>query len=263
MKTSVRRKTIIIIIVVALVMAWPLYKLGTPLGRELSFWIGAPSQTEIAIWNYANENGLRYSDYPASLIQLLERNPETERFVFEYPIKKDNNAEVDLSAHKDSNGVPLFLQWDQRWGYQKYGDDVAGITGCGPLCLSMAAYYLTGSNEYAPDRMLSYAMENGYYASGYGSSWTLISKGAANLGFEVTELPLVKSRIFNNLEAGNPVICVMGPGDFTSSGHFIVMTGIENGMIRVNDPNSNENSQKLWNYENIENQIRILWAISN
>ena len=220
-----------------------------------------PTEAEITVHAYAQENDLRYSDYPDSLILLLERNPETTTFVLEYPLKKDRQPEIDLSEYAQSDAVPLFLQWDQRWGYQRYGDDVAGITGCGPLCLSMAAFYLTGSEEFAPDKMLSYAAKNGYYASGYGSSWTLISEGAAKLGFDVTELPLVKSRIFDNLKVGNPIICVMGPGDFTSTGHFIVMTGCEDGMIRVNDPNSVENSQTLWRYEDIEGQIRNLWVI--
>lgn len=263
MKTITKGKALLLILMAVLVLAWPLYKLGVVCSRELSFWLGTPTDAEITVRAYAQENDLRYSAYPDSLIQLLERNPETKTFVLEYPLKKDQQPEIDLSEYAQSDAVPLFLQWDQRWGYLTYGNDIAGITGCGPLCLSMAAFHLTGNDEYAPDKMLSYAAENGYYAPGYGSSWTLISEGAARLGFDVTELPLVKSRIFDNLEAGNPIICVMGPGDFTTTGHFIVMTGTEDGMIRVNDPNSVENSQTLWRYEDIESQIRNLWAIRN
>lgn len=263
MKTITKGKTLLLLVLILLILAWPVYRLGVIVSREISFYLGSPSQTERTIHAYANENGLRYSDYPADLIQLLERNPEAEAFVLEYPLKKDLQQAIDLSEYKGSNTVPLFLQWDQRWGYLPYGDHVAGITGCGPLCLSMAAFYLTGCEEYTPDKMLDFASDNGYYASGFGSSWTLISEGGPKLGFEVDELPLVKSRIFDNLEAGNPVICVMGPGDFTTTGHFIVMVGCEDGLIRINDPNSNANSQKLWRYEDIEGQIRNLWSISN
>jgi hypothetical protein len=53
----------------------------------------------------------------------------------------------------------------------------------------------------------------------------------------------------------------MGPGDFTSSGHYIVLSGCEDGLIRVNDPNSYQNSVKLWRYEDIESQFRNLWVI--
>ena len=54
----------------------------------------------------------------------------------------------------------------------------------------------------------------------------------------------------------------MRPGDFTTSGHFIVLTGVENGKIRVNDPNSKVNSEKLWDYDRLESQINNLWAFS-
>ncbi len=211
---------------------------------------------------YAEAHGLSLSDYPKSLIELLERNPETEKFVLEYPTAHTKTAAIDLSEYDKSETVPLFLQWDQRWGYQRYGNDVAGITGCGPLCLSMVAYHLTRDNAYSPDKMLTFALEGGYYVSGSGSSWTLISEGAVELGFSVQELPLDEGRIRTCLEDGIPVICAMGPGDFTSTGHFIVLTGWEDGGIRVNDPNSTVNSKKLWSYDKISGQIRNLWGIS-
>ena len=62
-------------------------------------------------------------------------------------------------------------------------------------------------------------------------------------------------------EANTPIICAMGAGDFTSSGHYIVLVGLKDGKYIVNDPNSPENSQKLWSYEQIEGQIRNLWVI--
>jgi len=231
------------------------------LWRDLSFDTTPHSQAEQTVKEYADTNGLRYSDYPESLIQLLERNPETETFVLEYPMKKDILPEIDLSEYENSETVPLFLQWDQRWGYIQYGSDVAGLTGCGPVCLSMAAYHITGDPAMSPDRIIQFALDNGYCIPGNGTSWTLISEGGVKLGLDVTEIPLVESRIYANLEVGNPIICVMGPGDFTTSGHYIVMVGLENGLIRVNDPNSIANSQKLWNYDDISNQIRNLWVI--
>ena len=214
-----------------------------------------------AVWAYAQEHDIPFRSYPESLIQLLERNPETERFVMEYPIYKDKTQEVDLSQYKSCDGVPLFMQWDQQWGYLTYGSDVAGLTACGPVCLSMAAWYLTQDDAYAPQQIIQFALENGYYSAGNGSSWTLISEGGVKLGFDVTELPLDENRILKNLEVGNPVICAMGPGDFTTSGHYIVLVGVQNGMIQVNDPNSRANSEKLWSYEQLKGQIRNIWAI--
>ena len=55
----------------------------------------------------------------------------------------------------------------------------------------------------------------------------------------------------------------MGPGDFTSSGHFIVLTGLnDDGTVRVNDSNSRINSKKSWDLDRIMGQIRNLWSYS-
>lgn len=212
---------------------------------------------------FAHSNGLSVSDYPESLIELLERNPETKDFVLSYPLEKDAIHGINLSEYEDSEAVPLFLQWDKRWGYKEYGSDVAGLTACGPVCLSMCAYYLTGDEAMSPDKIIDFAIENNYYVKGSGSLWTLISEGGEKLGLEVDELPLDKNTIVRSLENGNPVICVMGKGHFTTTGHFIVLTGVdENGNFTVNDPNSISNSSKSWSYETISGEIKNLWAVS-
>lgn len=230
--------------------------------RDISFYWQDRTETELKVKKYAEQMGISYGEYPGSLIELLERNPETEEFVLNYPFRdevQDSELDCDLSQ-----GVPLFMQWDRRWGYIKYGSDVVGITGCGPVCLSMAGYYVTGGDEaFVPEKVIEFSADSGYYEPGYGTSWTLISEGGVKLGLDVKELPLVKQKIVDNLEAGNPVICSMRAGDFTTTGHYIVLTAWEDGQFRVNDPNSHENSEKLWSYEQIEGQIRNLWAISD
>lgn len=230
------------------------------IAKEATFYWYDHTETELQVKAFAEENGLFFADYPKSLIALLERNPEAEAFVLEYPLYR--KAEYDLTEYADSAAVPLFLQWDQRWGYEVYGSDVIGITGCGPTCLAMVGYWLTGEETFRPERVAAFAEENGYYAAGYGSSWTLISEGGIKLGLDVKELPLDQGVMERELEAGKPIILAMGPGDFTSSGHYIVLTGVVDGVFSVNDPNSRENSQKLWSYEDIADQIRNIWAIS-
>lgn len=215
---------------------------------------------ERKIEGFAKKNGLSLADYPQSLIELLEHNPETEEFVLNYPLLKDTKQAFSLNEYIDTSSVPLFMQWDTRWGYTKYGDDVMGITGCGPTCLSMVAVYLLGDTTYDPAYMAAFSIDNGYCVTGNGTAWTLMSEGSALLGLDVTEIPLDEQRIMDNLQVGNPIICIMGPGDFTSSGHFIVMTACEDGKIAVNDPNSHKNSEKLWEFDDIKEQIRNLWV---
>lgn len=253
-----KRKNTGCCLLILLILGLSIWRLGTiPQVPEP----GTYGEADRVIAAFAEEQGLTLSNYPQELRELLQRNPETEDFVLHYPLEKDDPIHVDLSEYEDCDGVPLFLQWDRQWGRMTYGGKSAALTACGPVCLSMAAYYLTGDEAYSPDRMIEFAGKGGYYAQGSGSSWTLISEGAVKLGFDVTEIPLVKKRIFDNLEAGNPIICAMGKGDFTTSGHFIVLVGTQDGLIRVNDPNSRTNSEKLWKFEDIESQFRNLWVI--
>ena len=199
-------------------------------------------------------------DCPEELLQLYDRNPDARSFVKHYAEKKGKTFPIDLSEYQNCTTVPLLMQWDERWGYASYAGEVFGLSGCGPTCLSMVAIYLKGDTTMDPLWMGEFSTEHGFSYEGEGSLWTLMTEGAAQLGLEAIEIPLEEERIAANLEAGNPIICVLGPGDFTTTGHFIVLTGYENGKIRVNDPNSYRNSEKTWTYEQLKGQIQNLWV---
>ncbi|MCD8051077.1 MAG: C39 family peptidase [Clostridiales bacterium] len=206
---------------------------------------------------------LEAAGYPDSLISLLERNPETEDFVLDYLEHKDTHAEVDLSCEVVQGEIPLFLQWDERWGYETYGDDFLAVTGCGPTCLSMVVCGLTGETRWDPCAVAEWAEEQGYYVDGIGSSWELMDQGAQFLGLTVENVSYDADSILAALGEGTPIICSMGPGDFTSSGHFVVLTGVDDdGNVIVNDPNSRKNSQKTWDIDTLIPQMRNLWGYS-
>ena len=53
----------------------------------------------------------------------------------------------------------------------------------------------------------------------------------------------------------------MGPGDFTTKGHFIVLSGVnENGDVIVHDPNSEQRSLQPWDPDRIISQCLNLWS---
>lgn len=255
-----KKGLVVLLVVLMLVLAGvlgakPLYYFY----KDISFGWVERSEAEKRVKAFAEEKGISYGEYPQYLIDLYQRNPETEDLVLNYPFRE--RPAVNLSGYSRES-VPLFLQYDPMWGYDRYGSSCVAVTGCGPTCLAMAGYYLTGDDRMSPGEIARFSQEEGYYAAGYGSSWTLISEGAEKLGLSAKELPLVKGKIVSALEEGSPVILALGPGDFTSSGHYIVLTGVEDGAFRVNDPNSRKNSEKLWTYEQLERQIRNIWAIS-
>ncbi len=199
---------------------------------------------------------------PERLLQLVINNIETIDFVADYPTKHDQDAKIDLSDEAKSDEVPLLLQWDERWGYEAYGDGLLGYTGCGPTCLSMVALYLTGDADITPLAVANYADEAGYYTDGVGSAWSLMSEGCKQFGLIGTEMYVSESDMVEMLEAGHPLICAVGAGDFTASGHFIVIYGYSDGVFLVNDPNSPVRSGQTWSYETLSSQIKNIWYYS-
>lgn len=202
------------------------------------------------------------SDYPPALQALWEKNEDARPFVEGYWENKDRSFSIDLTEEAASDTVPLLMQWDKRWGYDSYSGGLLGCTGCGPTCLSMAALYLTGDGEYSPQYVAEYATAHGYAVEGSGTAWALISDGAADFGLTSEELPLSEDAMVSALEDGKLIICVLGPGDFTDSGHFILLTGYADGAFSVNDPNSYERSEKTWTYDRLAPQIKNLWSLA-
>ena len=200
-------------------------------------------------------------DYPQELLELAVRNPETVDFVADYPQEKDR-APAETVEEAERGTIPLLLQWDPRWGCAQYGDGPMALNGCGPTALSMVICGLTGDGTATPYAVAQYAQERGYYVDGVGTSWELMSAGGTHFGVTARELPLSQPVMENALAAGEPIICSVGPGDFTTSGHFIVLAGVEGGKFQVRDPNRRSTSEKLWDYDTLAGQITNLWAFS-
>ncbi len=200
---------------------------------------------------------------PQVLLDLVKKNPETAEFVKAWPGSTPET--VDISGDYVEGEIPHFLQWDLRWGYQFYGgiwpEDYLGLAGCGPTSLSMVVVGMTGDLSAHPGAVAKYAEESGYATKNNGTMWALISEGCRHYGLEAEEVSLCEGDMAEALEQ-SPIICVVGPGDFTQSGHFMVLTGYENGRFNILDPNSKANSAKTWDYETLARQIMAMWKFS-
>lgn len=203
------------------------------------------------IYNHSDE-------YSKKILSVLCNNPEMIDFVKDYNGAK-NQATGGIKKSEISNGIPLLLQWDKRWGYVEFGDNVMGLSGCAPTCLSMVVAGLTGDTDISPDKVAKFITKNGYYVEGTGTAWSVMTEGVQEFNIEGREMSLDKNSVFEELKNGHPIICSVRPGDFTTSGHFIVLTEIKNGKIKVNDPNSSVRS-RVWSYDALEGQIKNLWS---
>ena len=201
----------------------------------------------------------RAGEYPEKVLKMLAKNIETLDFVLDYWDKKDMPCADSIGQAPAEGEIPLLLQWDDRWGYGAYGSSMVAVSGCGPTCIAMVASGLTGRTDITPYTVAAYSENNGFLTKELDTSWDLMTYGCEEFGITGTMLGLDENAMANTLANGCPIICSVGPGDFTENGHFIVLTGYENGMFRVNDPNSRLRSEKTWSYDTLKDQIVNMW----
>lgn len=199
---------------------------------------------------------------PEEIIGLIDQNEETLDFVRNYAENKDKPVPETVETSTGNGAIPHFLQWDERWGYSSYGTSTIASSGCGPTCMSMVIVGLTGDTTATPYRLAKYSEENGFIDGENNTYWAFLDSAARQWGLTCQEGMMDEGTLAAQLQAGHPVICSMLPGDFTDGGHFIVLTGYENGQVTVNDPFSISNTEKTWNYSDISGQIKEMWTVS-
>ena len=77
---------------------------------------------------------------------------------------------------------------------------------------------------------------------------------AREYGITVNQFPSADLRqMEETVDNGGLIICAVGPGDFTDEGHFIVIRGISDGMLTINDPSAKPTAER--------NGITIRWRL--
>ncbi len=150
--------------------------------------------------------------------------------------------------------VVYFNQLDERWANRPYGTDNIGGYGCGPTSMSIVVSSLT-NDIVDPVEMSEWAYKNGGWCSKSGSYHSLIPNAAKAWGLAVEGCTASEpQRILDALSGGKLVVAIMSKGHFTSSGHFIVLRGVQDGKILVADPASYTRSQQTWDLSIILNE---------
>ncbi len=191
--------------------------------------------------------------------ELSEKNPEARDYINAYNGVTEFDLTLDLTGELTAGKIPYYTQWDARWGYCRYSSGLVGWTGCGPTALSMVAMGLTGDGRLTPAYMADLAAKKGYCVKGSGTSWTFFTEGAAMVGLTAKELILWEDTMRAELNAGKPIICVMGKGYFTDSGHYIVLTGCDEEGFQVYDPFRPSNC-RTFTYDELAPEIKNLWS---
>lgn len=167
----------------------------------------------------------------------------------------DSSAEVSMLDGNSGLKVVYYNQGDAAWKSLPYGDTTIGIAGCGPTSMAICISTLTGKTV-TPRQTAEWADKNGYYVSGAGSSHSIVPALAAQYNLKCTGIGKDKEKIINALRSGKLVVAIMGPGHFTTEGHFMVLTGVKDGKITIADCGSRERTGKTWSLDLIVNEAR-------
>ena len=139
--------------------------------------------------------------------------------------------------------ITYYNQHDIRWADSIFGgSDTISHYGCGPTVLSMLVTSFTNQN-ITPDNMAKWACANDYWCEGSGSKHSLIPEGAAYYGLGVESCPdYTVEQIIDDLQREAIFVALVGPGQFTDSGHFIILANYWAGTtVNVVDPNNIDN----------------------
>lgn len=176
-----------------------------------------------------------------------------------------------------SNGTNGVTYYTQRGNDTPYGScGTVATSGCGVTSTAMVLTYL--GYTITPSELATLWGSQGScpQSADYGTScracplsgdcscmgtrWDSFTSSNViqDNGFTGTMIS-TREQIIIYLENNQPIIASMGPGIFTSSGHFIVLTGIDgNGNVLVNDPNSGIQSAS---YDDVFGALKGAWYI--
>lgn len=142
-----------------------------------------------------------------------------------------------------------YKQASKPWGpkmYSNHGDknQTMANSGCGPTAMSDIVYTLK-DNGVTPWTIAQLSMKWGDRSNNNGTNWTLFKPHCAE---HYKFVKVVKTATLANmkacLDAGGYVVCSMGPGYWTSGGHFITAWKYTDTDIYCNDPASSKRTHQ-------------------
>ena len=167
-----------------------------------------------------------------------------------------------------------YLQTNPRWkdkDYSAKGEKTTiGASGCGPTAMAMVLA-TWADPKVDPVTECAWALAHGYKAPHQGTYYGYFKPAAARYGLKCAMLN--GASIYGNsksayhaqakkaLDAGGLVIACMGKGNWTSSGHYVLVWKIDGDTIYINDPASTLPRRTRGSYALFRQQVKYYWTI--
>ena len=192
------------------------------------------------------ERADKYSD--ARMIDLAIAEPEAIDFVAGFPDSDGSTKPYDGQVTRGE--YPKLYTFDEHWGYAVYADGVMGITGSGPVSLSMASMGLSGKTTYEPT-VVAQAVTAANAATGAtGMDDSFLTSHGSDAGVVATAIEgIADGGIATAAGENQPVIVKLKSSSPIGNGsaHWILVTGANpDGTLNISDPTSAIASAQPW-----------------
>lgn len=166
-----------------------------------------------------------------------------------------------------------YLQTDKRWKtipYQVKGETATiGGSGCGPSAVAMILTSMTGKS-ITPVDTCKWSVDHGYKALNQGTYYGYFVPQFAAYGIECKQLlgaslhnkpdHPIHDQVKRYLTEGYYVIALMGPGTWTSGGHYIVVWDWDD-KVRINDSASTKDKRLNGDPDTFRREVKQYWLI--
>ncbi len=166
-----------------------------------------------------------------------------------------------------------YLQTDKRWKNKPYrvpGEtSTIGSAGCGPTAAAMLIETITGKT-FTPVDACAWSVEHGYKALKQGTYYAYFEPQFAAFGLSCKMLNWQKSygkpdhpnhdKVASMLKEGYYAIALMGPGLWTTGGHFVVLWW-QDDKVRINDPASTKSARLNGDIKTFRSQVNYYWMV--
>lgn len=175
---------------------------------------------------------------------------------------------------KQMNKQPVYyLQKDSRWKDKPYrvpGEtSTIGSAGCGPTSAAMLIATLKNPS-FTPVEGCKWAVDHGYKALKQGTYYSYFKAQFAEYGIDCDQMNWTNTygkpndknhaQAFDLLARGYYLIALMGKGQWTTGGHFIVVWW-EDNKVHINDPASTKTERLNGDLTLFKSQVKYYWWI--
>ncbi|MCM1022599.1 MAG: hypothetical protein NC395_00900 [Prevotella sp.] len=210
--------------------------------------------------------------YPQEVLNYFYSNADELEFVRNYPENKDNYLSMTYTADELNGDIPALYMSDPRWAYELIGDGFyIKDYGCEIVSLTMAYVGLTGRTDLDPVKITYIAAELDALGLFGGVTAEKTSELCGAIGLNSVEYCFADENGQKNADAdvgemkaildGGHVILAGMIGD-TFGNHALIIAGHDGDNFIIHDPAGEENTSRMWSYDELNEQMHYMWDLS-